>query len=162
MASAIRECRPGDQHAVVRLSLRAWEPVFSSIRSALGDEIDGLLHGDDWRAYQQKAVEAALANDSMRVWVAEDGGEVAAFVAVTLHGEDSMGEVWMLAVDPDAQNHGLGMWLAHTAEGWTREHGMRVSLISTGGDPGHAPARRTYENAGYTALPGMQYFKALR
>jgi hypothetical protein len=42
-----------------------------------------------------------------------------------------------------------------------RESGMRVAMIGTGGDPGHAPARRAYDKAGYTALPSVQYFKAL-
>jgi hypothetical protein len=42
-----------------------------------------------------------------------------------------------------------------------RSAGMRLAMIGTGGDPGHAPARRTYEKAGYTPLPAVNYFKAL-
>jgi hypothetical protein len=34
-------------------------------------------------------------------------------------------------------------------------------MVETGGDPGHAPARRTYEKAGYTLMPIARYFKAL-
>jgi len=37
---------------------------------------------------------------------------------------------------------------------------MRVAMIETGGDPGHAPARRVYERAGYTALPAVRFFTA--
>jgi GNAT superfamily N-acetyltransferase len=72
-----------------------------------------------------------------------------------------MGEVWMLAVDPDAQSQGLGTVLTNAATAWMREQGMLVAMINTGGDPGHAPARRTYEKAGFRPLPGVQYFKAL-
>jgi hypothetical protein len=38
---------------------------------------------------------------------------------------------------------------------------MRVAMIKTGGDPGHAPARRVYEKADYTQLPEAGYYKAL-
>lgn len=38
---------------------------------------------------------------------------------------------------------------------------MAVVLVSTGGDIGHAPARRTYEKAGFTPMPVVNYFKAL-
>ena len=147
------------------LALRAWAPVFASMRSVVGDEIDELLHGDDWRVYQARSVEDALDNEAMHLWVAEDLVDddmaVVAFLAVTLHVADSMGQVWMLAVDPRAQGRELGTTLTNFATDWIRDAGMRLAMIGTGGDPGHAPARRTYEKAGYTALPTVQYLKAL-
>ena len=33
--------------------------------------------------------------------------------------------------------------------------------LATGGDPGHAPARRTYERAGFTGCPQVWYAKRL-
>jgi len=30
---------------------------------------------------------------------------------------------------------------------------MSVAMVATGGDPGHAPARRTYEKLGFRQLP---------
>jgi hypothetical protein len=36
-----------------------------------------------------------------------------------------------------------------------------VAVIGTGGDPGHAPARRLYEQAGYRLMQAAQYFKIL-
>lgn len=38
---------------------------------------------------------------------------------------------------------------------------MRVAMIETGGDPGHAPARRLYEHSGYTPLAAVRFFKPL-
>lgn len=38
---------------------------------------------------------------------------------------------------------------------------MSVAMVETGGDPGHGPARRTYERAGFTAMPVARYFMAL-
>jgi hypothetical protein len=44
----IREFREDDLGAIVEFSLRAWEPVFGSVRNALGDDIFLRLH-PDWK-----------------------------------------------------------------------------------------------------------------
>lgn len=67
----------------------------------------------------------------------------------------------MLAVDPAAQEQGIGLALTEAATAWLRQAGMRVAMIDTGGDLGHAPARRVYDKPGYTLLPVTRYFKAL-
>lgn len=142
------------------LSLRAWAPVFASLEQVLGHQISDRLHGD-WRLYQESAVRGVLADPDVHVWVAEAERGVVGFVAVMLHGERLMGEIFMLAVDPDDQDRGLGTVLTEFATHWLRDAGMRVAMVETGGDAGHAPARRVYEKAGYTLLPVARYFKAL-
>src|SRR5437868_4101576 len=77
------------------------------------------------------------------------------------NAQDSTGEVELLAVHPDYQNHGIGTELNQFALEKMKESGMKLALVATGGDPGHAPARRTYEKAGYTALPGVRYYQDL-
>jgi len=67
----------------------------------------------------------------------------------------------MLAVDPDGQNRGAGTALTEFATGWLRDAGMRIAMVDTGGDSGHAPARHVYEKADYALLPVARYFKAL-
>src|SRR5207244_4454374 len=93
----------------------------------------------------------------MRVWVAEADRRVVAFVAATLHRERLLGEIWMLAVDPDHQERGAGTALTEFATDWLRDSGMRVAMVETGGDSGHAPARRVYEKADYTPSPAVRY-----
>jgi hypothetical protein len=39
--------------------------------------------------------------------------------------------------------------------------GVKMAVAETGGEDGHAPARRAYEKAGYTGLPLVRYFKDL-
>jgi UDP-N-acetylmuramyl tripeptide synthase len=56
---------------------------------------------------------------------------------------------------------GIGTTLTTLATNWLRDAGMRVAMIGTGGDDGHAPARRTYGKADYTAMPLVRYFKVL-
>jgi ribosomal protein S18 acetylase RimI-like enzyme len=159
--TTIRPYREADEPAVVRLSLRAWTPVHDSIRDVVGDEIFGRLYRDDWRHQQQEDVEKALRDEKHEVWVAEVEGEVVGFATAVVDAATRMGEIFLVAVDPDFQGRGLGTQLTDVATGWLRDAGMALAVVSTGGDMGHAPARRTYEKAGYTAMPAVHYFKAL-
>ncbi len=159
--ATIRPYLETDAPEVVALSLRAWAPVFASERDAMGEEIFERLNGDDWRRQQQQDVERVLTDEQTRVWVAERNGQVVGFVAAVLRIGSDMGEVYMLAVDPESQNRGLGTLLTDVATDWMREVGRSLAIVSTGGDVGHAPARRTYEKAGYKPIPCVNYFKAL-
>jgi len=69
----------------------------------------------DWRVSQQKAVEDVCAAKDTNVWVAIDAGSTVGFVAVKLDSESSMGEIYMIAVDPDFQCHGIGTALMEFA-----------------------------------------------
>lgn len=160
MNEQIRGYRSSDEESVVALSLRAWAPVFVSLEKLLGAEIFYRLH-PDWQADQDKAVRGVLADPAMHLWVAEAAPGPAGFVAARLDTDSLVGEIYMLAVDPIAQDQGVGTALTEIATGWLRTSGMRVAMIDTGGDPGHAPARRAYEKADYTLLPVARYFKAL-
>ena len=157
----IRPFDDRDAEAVVDLSLRAWAPVFASLEQVLGSEIFRRMH-PDWREDQQRAVEDVCAAKKERVWVAEVDGTAVGFVAIELHHpERSMGEISMLAVDPDHQGSGIGTALTEFALERLEDAGMKVAMVETGGDPGHAAARRTYEKAGYVLLPIARYFKNL-
>jgi GNAT superfamily N-acetyltransferase len=161
MDPQIRAFRSTDAPDVVRLSIRAWAPVFDAELDIVGSELFERLEGKDWRVRQQKSVEDVLADEAVRVWVADVDGRAVGFAAAKLDVEHAMGEVYMLAVDPDHQRQGIGAALTVTATDWIREAGVPVAMIDTGGDDGHAPARRVYERAGYTPMPIVRYFKAL-
>jgi len=147
--------------AIVRLSLRAWEPVFASLREAMGTAVFRAFYRDDWRAAQRRAVEAVCADENMHVWVAAEPPRTTGFVALKLHPEDRMGEIYMIAVDPEFQRRGIATRLTHHSVEWFRSAGMSIVMVETGGDPGHAPARRAYEAAGFRLLPVARYFKGL-
>jgi ribosomal protein S18 acetylase RimI-like enzyme len=147
--------------AVIQLSLSAWAPIFRSFERILGPEIYALIY-PDWRTGQREGVEG-VCRDSEKavVWVAETEGLVVGFVAYELNDEDQTGEVQLLAVHPDHQNLGIGTELNRWALQEMAESGMKMAVVSTGGDPAHAPARRSYEKAGYTPLPLVRYYQAL-
>ena len=162
MRPRIRPFEDRDAEAVVSLSLRAWAPAYASLERVLGAEIFRRQH-PDWREDQRRAVRGVLAANERNVWVAEAGaGFVAGFVAIELdHPEEGMGEISMLGVDPDRQGAGIGTALTEFALERLKEAGMGVAMVETGGDPGHAPARRAYEKAGFALLPIARYFKNL-
>ena len=107
-------------------------------------------------------VEKAFAEEaSTIVLVAEADGTIVGFVAYLLNDADRTGEVWLLAVHPDHQRRGVGTALNNAALAKMREGGMVLAVVGTGGDEGHAPARRAYEKVGYTALPLVRYLQYL-
>ena len=160
---------PRHLDAIVRLSLRAWTPVFDSIENAMNADVYQAFYPNHWRVSQQKAVEDVCAAEDTNVWVARvfdqpevnDAGSAVGFVAVKLHSKDSMGEIYMVAVDPDFQGRGIGSALIEFALVWMKDAGMSVAMVETGGDLGHAPARHTYEKAGFKLFPVARYFKKL-
>jgi len=148
--------------AVIELSLRAWSPVFDSIQNVMNADIYLAFYPDRWNVSQKKAVEYVCAAEDINVWVAIDGEDFCVgFVAVKLHSEDSMGEIYMVAVDPDFQGRGIGTALTEFALNWIKDAGMAIAMVETGGDPGHAPARHTYEKVGFDLFPVARYFKKL-
>lgn len=160
MSVTIRPLEAVDVEPVVELSLRAWAPVFDSLRGALGEGLFSRMH-PDWREGQRRAVEEACADGQLTVSVAEIDGAVVGFVAVKADVDGRLGEIHMVAVDPDHQRRGVGGALTRVATDQLAEAGMSIAMVETGGDPGHAPARATYEQAGFTLLPIARYFKLL-
>ena len=156
----IEPFQPSRLEAVVRLSLRAWAPVFASLEDVMDAGVYREQH-PDWRVTQRRAVEAACADPEVHVFVAMEGEEVAGFAALKLHREERIGEIYMIAVDPGFQRRRIAAALTEHSLAWLKQAGMTTAMVETGGDPGHAPARRTYESAGFQLLPVARYFKKL-
>jgi ribosomal protein S18 acetylase RimI-like enzyme len=157
----IRPVGDHDVEDLVQLSLLAWAPVFSSFEHILGSEIYPIIY-PDWRTSQRAAVETVCKDgEKTSVWVAEVNGLVVGFLAYELNVKDKSAEVQLLAVHPDYQNRGIGTALNTFALKKMQESGMKLAVVGTGGDTSHAPARKSYEKAGYTALPLVRYYKDL-
>jgi ribosomal protein S18 acetylase RimI-like enzyme len=135
MPPTIRPLRAADVAAVVEFSLRAWAPVFESFRAVLGERVYQALY-PDWSTTQARAVEAICQ-------------------------DDSTGEIDMLAVDPLVQRQGIGTALTRFAIQRLRDAGVGLAVVGTGGDPGHAAARRVYEKLGFVGLPLVRYYARL-
>ena len=160
-ASQIREFREEDLDTVVAFSLRAWEPIFESLREVLGDEIFLRLHSD-WRSDQAEAVKSSCLSEQRDVFVAVADGKPVGFATVALNAfHEGMGVIEIIGVDPDYQRRGIGSRLMEHATEHMQRCGMDIAVVETGGDPGHAPARAAYEAIGFTLLPIARYFRLL-
>ena len=161
MKIEIRVYEGKDIDDIVELSLLAWEPVFVSFEKILGSQIFPILY-PDWRQGQADGVEKVCRNqEQYHTLVAELDGKVIGFLTYELNRENKNGEVVLLAVHPDHQNDGIGTELNLIALEEMKAAGMKLAVVGTGGDEGHAPARRSYEKAGYTPLPLVRYYQAL-
>jgi len=155
----IRPATGADTDRIVELSLRAWAPVFASFENILGPALYRRVH-PDWTTSQAAAVREAVERNA--TWIAEVGdGTVGGFVNVTFDDAESSGEIYMIAVDPGAQRRGIATALTDVALEEMRAGGLTLAIVATGGDPGHAPARATYEKAGFTACPQVWYSRLL-
>jgi len=157
----IRSFFDQDLEGIVQLSLLAWEPVFTAWEQILGPKLYPIAIYPDWRKSQKEVVEKACNEQKFVTWVAEVDGEVVGFVSYELNDDSKIGEIQLIAVHPDYQNCGIGTELNLFALQKLKENGMKLAVVGTGGDDGHAPARRSYEKAGYTGLPLVRYYQDL-
>ena len=161
-AAEIRPFEESDLDAIVEFSLRAWEPIFESLRQVLGDAIFARLHQPDWRTVQADAIRSSCTSEERDVFVAVVDELPVGFAAVALDAfHERMGVVDIIAVDPAYQRRGIASQLMNHASDHMRGRGMDIAAVGTGGDPGHGPARAMYEASGYTALPVVRYLKLL-
>jgi ribosomal protein S18 acetylase RimI-like enzyme len=157
----VREVRDDDLDAIVAFSLRAWAPVFASMREVLGEDIFLRLY-PDWQRSQADAVRSSCMNDELDGLVAVADESPVGFVTVALNAFDERtGVIEMIAVDPDYQRRGIGTQLTECAVQHMKERGMDIAVVETGADPGHAPARALYGVADFTLLPIARYFRLL-
>lgn len=157
----IRELSEADVDAIVAFSLRAWEPIFASVRDALGEKIFLRLH-PSWKESQAEAVRARCTSEDLDVYVATVDERPVGFVAIGLNAfHERMGVIEIVGVDPDFQRGGIGKSLTEFALSHMRRHGMDIAVVETGGDAGHAPARALYDHTRFTVLPIARYFQVL-
>jgi ribosomal protein S18 acetylase RimI-like enzyme len=162
MQSTIRRLVDDDVEAVVAFSLAAWASVFAALEVELGHEVYHLMF-PDWRSMQAGAVEAVCRAPENEVWVAEVDARPVGFVAVGYLDEAAtwVGEIYMLAVDPDHQRAGVGAALVRRAVIEIKSRGVDLAVIATGADAGHAPARALYEKLNFSGLHQVRYYRKL-
>lgn len=161
MKFRIEAYRAEHKAQIVDLSLRAWEPVFTALRPAVQSFVYDAFFPEGWAKRQTYDVVQILEHEPSMVWVASSGDDVVGWVGLRLHPLDQMGEVRIMAVDPMHHRQGIAKALLEFSADLMRREGMKMVMVETGGDPGHAPARATYESAGFERWPVARYFREL-
>ena len=106
---------PPMRQAALDLALRAWGPVFPQLKAAVPGFVYGAFYPEEWQKRQLSDLGQILDTEPHTVDVAmlqgQNGSEtsqLAGWVCTRIHPEDSMGEVYILAVDPQFQRRGIG------------------------------------------------------
>jgi ribosomal protein S18 acetylase RimI-like enzyme len=157
----LRPFRADDLDVITELGLRSWEPAYDAWRTILGKRIYELAY-PDWSITQAAQIRETITAHEEQTIVAELNGHVVGFAVVVIHDPRTLtpktGELEMIAVDPDVQRHGVGRSLVDAALHIMRDSRCALARVSTGGDPGHAPARALYETVGFAPLPITTYY----
>ena len=151
MTPEIRQIVPDDVAECVRFGLESFRPGFISFRDQLGEDLFNALR-PDWEDAHSRYIEEACGDEDKETWVSLVDGAVTGFVVLATNTDTALGEIELLAVDPDHQDRGVGTALNDFAVNRLREVGMRFAVVSTGTGPGHAPARRSYDKAGFAPM----------
>lgn len=94
-------------------------------------------------------------------WAGVDAETVTGFVNVNFDVEEPSAEIHMIAVAPAFQRRGTASALTAHVLAEMRRRGITLATVATGGDAGHAPARLTYEKAGFAGFPQVLYSRLL-
>jgi len=144
----IGPAQPNDVDAVCGIAQVAWEPIHDHMVHALGDDLHEVL-SPSWK--EAKARQIRRQFDDMPDWVlvVRDAAAVVAFVTFAIDAEKSVGTIRNNAVGRDHQGRGIATAMYQHVLSLFREAGLRYASVTTGLDPGHAPARKAYGKAGF-------------
>ncbi len=158
----LRPARSDDAPRLQEIRQAAFEPIFASFRSILGDEIYELAQAREDEGQEELLSSMLRSESGWELYAAELAGLVVGFVSVQLNLDTYVGEVGLNAVHPDYSGKGFGTAMYNFAIARMREAGMRVATVATGGDPSHAPARHAYRKAGFTVeIPSVWMCRTL-
>jgi GNAT superfamily N-acetyltransferase len=127
----------------------AFAPVFASFRAILGDEIYELAQKKEDEAQADLLCFYLRADAGWELYIAVKGNQTIGFIALKPDPQTSVGEIGLNAVDPIWAGQGVGLAMYEFAVERLRDRGMKVAVVSTGGDASHEPARRAYRKAGF-------------
>lgn len=145
-----RPARSDDAPRLQDIRKAAFESIFVSFRSILGDEIYQRAQAREDEGQEAFLTSMLEPESDWEVYVAELAVLVVGFVSVQLDRDTQVGEIGLNAVHPDYSGKGVGTAMYNFAIARMKEAGMRVATVATGGDPSHAPARCAYSKTGFT------------
>jgi GNAT superfamily N-acetyltransferase len=158
----LRPFAPEDLPVLQPIRQAAFAPIFRSLVATVGAGIGAIAFA---RADEEQArllESLCAAGTSTEMLVAMVDGRIVGFVSFSADAETWVGEIGLNAVHPDHAGKGLGTVIYRDVLKRMKGRGMTAACVSTGGDPGHAPAHRAYEKAGFGhPLPSVTLYRRL-
>lgn len=158
----IRPYQPEDLNEISDIAQRAWQPIRTMTRKALGEDLYVHLNPDPENGKRKQIADHIHMYPGCTL-VCEAGGRQVGFVTFVIDRKKGVGEILNNAVDPEAGLKGVGQLMYRAVLDRFREEGLFCAKVHTGLDEAHAPARRAYERAGFNrSLHGVTYYRTLR
>ncbi len=150
-AVVIRLAKSDDLPVLQEIRQAAFAPIFASFRTMLGEALYEMVQAREDAAQSELLASLLAPQSPWEVYVAEETGAVVGFVAIQMRQDTQVGEIGLNAVHPTCAGRGVGTAMYEFALLRMKETGMQAATVATGGDASHAPARRAYHKAGFTA-----------
>ncbi len=147
----IRRIAGADVDACITFGVEAFRSVYASFEDLYGPDLFPRIE-PDWEASQASYIRDAITDSDDETWVYDLEGRPAGFVVLKMD-DHGIADVDLLAVDPAHQGHGIATMLNRFAFERSQEESMSYVVVATADDPGHAPAHRSYESAGFLPMP---------
>ena len=161
-ALRIRALESTDVVRVLEICRLAFAPIFEGFRQNVGAELFDRFYSDSADRQIDDLRSACETGGDETIFVSEWDDVVVGFITVSMNPNESVGEIGLNAVHPDYGCRGIGRGMVEFALARMKVCGIVAVKVATGGDRSHAPARRTYEKAGFTsAIPAVTMFKLL-
>lgn len=161
MQSKVKIVPAKEEHfkAAGDIAVKAWTPIREEFKRLLGEDIYESFF-TNWQEKKKKDIIESL--NLGRGYIAMVENQVAGFISYGVDEENKTGEIHENAVDSDFSGMGIGTMMYKFVLDKMREEGVRSVTVTTGGDDAHAPARHSYEKAGFTKyLPSVKYYMNL-
>lgn len=157
----IGKAEPGEMEAICAIAKVAWEPIHDAMVEMVGEDIHEAT-AQDWRTRKAEQIVRQYRENADWVLAVRDGSTVAGFVTFGIDEEKSLGTIRNNAVSPDYQGKGIATAMYGYVLELFRQAGLAYASVTTGLDPGHAPARKAYEKAGFDLRrEDVTYFQRL-
>jgi GNAT superfamily N-acetyltransferase len=158
----LRPALGSDHKKAESIRQSAFEPVFASFKSILGNDIYNLAQAAEDNAQCGILAELFEPNSEWELHIAELSGSTVGFISLKLDATSHVGEIGLNAVDPGNSGNGIGTKMYGFALQRMKDVGMKVATVGTGGDPSHTAARNAYRKAGFdTEIPSVWMCKLL-
>ena len=145
--------------AVAELTVEAWTPIREEYRRLLGDGLYA-LEFENWK--EEKTQKVLEMMRSGRGYVALLDGELAGFIHYGISENGISGEIGNNAVSSKFRGQGVAQEMYSFVIEQMKREGVEYATVVTGLDEAHAPARRSYEKAGFDrGLQSVKYYKKI-
>ena len=157
----LRTVQSEDFDRILEITIAAFTSIHESFRSMMGEALYE-INWANWKQVHEDYLRTITEGEPAKQFlVGEIEGKIIGYAHYSCHEKEQKGEIGLNAIHPDYQGRGLSQAFYAEAERQLKARGMKQIVVGTGGDPAHLPARRSYEKAGFKALPHVTYFKTL-